>query len=140
MQRLEMELRFDDGNLGVLFIDPVSNEKNEMFRQIYYDLFENGDLLKYKFIKDSLNIENSHHSVGIQIADYISGVFSSILKASDKNDYSIGTKMFYDYVHPNLRRDSLGEIHGFGIREVPRNELNRVWLIKQMKIFNPKTE
>ena len=140
MQRLEMELQVDEDNLGVLFIDPISNEKNELFRSIYYELFENGDFIeKYKFIKDSLNIENSHHSVGIQIADYISGAFSSILKASIDNDYARGVKMFYDYVYPNLRRGFGEAIQGYGIREVPRNKLNRDWLIGQMKNFKPKT-
>lgn len=140
MQRLEMELQIDEGNLGVLFFDPVSNEKNELFRQIYNDLFENGDFIEnYKFIKDSLNIENSHHSVGIQIADYISGSFSSILKASIDNDYSRGVKMFFDSVHPNLRRGWQGKIQGYGIREVTRSVPTRKWLIGQMNHFKPKT-
>jgi len=140
IQRLEMELQVDEDNLGVLFFDPVSNVKNELFRQIYNELFESGDFIeKYSFIKDSLNIENSHHSVGIQIADYISGAFSSVLKASIDNDYSRGVKMFYDYVHPNLRRGWQGDIQGYGIREVPRNVPTRNWLIGQMNIFKPKT-
>ncbi|MBI5373634.1 MAG: DUF3800 domain-containing protein [Sphingobacteriales bacterium] len=138
MQRIEMELQIDEDNLGVLFFDPVSNDKNEQFRQIYNDLFENGDFVKsYKFIKDSLNIENSHHSVGIQITDYISGAFSSILKASENKDYSRGIKMFYDYVHPNLRKSWDGRIQGYGIREVPRNVPNRRWLIDQINKFMP---
>jgi len=134
MQRIEMELEGDDGNLGVLFFDPVSNAKNKLFREVYYDLFQNGDYIKrYKSIKDSLNIENSHHSVGIQIADYISGSFSSVLKASDKNYYQIGVKLFYDYVYPNLRRDRNGEIQGYGIREVPSSDAVREWFNEQMK-------
>ncbi|MDD2608004.1 MULTISPECIES: DUF3800 domain-containing protein [Bacteroidales] len=140
MQRLEMELQVDEGNLGVLFFDPIGNEKNEMFRQFYYELFENGDYIEsYKFIKDSLNIENSHHSVGIQLADYISGAFSSILKASIDNDYSRGVKMFYESVYPNLRRGRNGEIQGYGIREVPRSVPTRNWLVGQMNNFKPKT-
>lgn len=140
MQRIEMELQVDEGNLGVLFFDPVSNDKNELFRQIYNDLFENGDFVEsYKFIKDSLNIENSHHSVGIQITDYISGAFSSILKASIDNDYSRGVKMFFDHVHPNLRRGWNGAIQGYGIREVPSSVPTRKWLIEQMNNFKPKT-
>ena len=96
-------------------------------------------LKNYKFIKDSLNIENSHHSVGIQITDYISGAFSSILKASIDSDYSRGVKMFFDHVHPNLRRSWNGTIQGYGIREVPRCKANRDWLISQMSNFKPKT-
>jgi hypothetical protein len=136
MQRIEMELQVDNDNLGVLFIDPISNDKNEMFRQIYNELFKQGDYINsYKSIKDSLNIENSHHSVGIQIADYISGVFSSILKATPENDYSKGVNMFYEYVYPNLRVGGNGEIQGYGIREVPSNKNNRDWLTEQFNKY-----
>jgi len=127
MQRIEMELQVDVGNLGVLFFDPVSEKKNRMFRQIYYELFENGDFIKkYSFIKDSLNFENSHQSVGIQIADYVSGAFSSVLK-SDYGDYSLGIKMFNKSIKPYLRKHN-GNIFGAGIREVPSNDDTRNWI------------
>lgn len=138
MQRIEMELQVDEGNLGVLFFDPVSQDKNELFRQIYNELFEGGDFIeKYAFIKDSLNIENSHHSVGIQITDYISGAFSSILKASIDNDYGRGVKMFFENVYPNLRRGYQNNIQGYGIREVPRSVPTRKWLVTQINSFDP---
>lgn len=133
MQRIEMLLQNDSDNLGVLFFDPVSPEKNEMFRQIYNALFQDGDFIpEYKFIKDSLNIENSHHSVGIQIADFISGSFSAVLKHSDQKDYSLGIKMFFDYVYPHIRRSPVGKIMGWGIREVPSSTLTRKWAIDQI--------
>lgn len=126
MQRIEMELQSDEENLGVLFFDPVSKDKNELLRQLYYELFEDGDFIKqYKSIKDSLNIENSHHSVGIQIADYISGTFNSVLRTSTDNNYLRGISMFFEYVHPNLRRRWDGAIQGYGIREVPKDTLLR---------------
>lgn len=132
MQRIEMELKDEYGNLGVLFIDPISHEKNEMFREIYYELFENGDFIEnYSFIKDSLNIENSHQSVGIQIADYMSGAFSAILK-SDTGDYSLGIKMFNDSIKPYLRKYR-GNVFGAGIREVPRSDPNRQWIREQIE-------
>lgn len=138
MQRIEMELQKNTHNLGVLFFDPVSTAKNEMFREIYSELYENGDFIdSYSFIKDSLNIENSHHSVGIQIADFISGAFSALLKSNPKVDYSRGTKMFFDSVYPNLRRNWDTGVHGYGIREVPRNRINRKWLINQIKSYKP---
>lgn len=134
MQRLEMELQNNENNLGVLFIDPLNKSKDELFRNIYNELFEGGDFLtKYKFIKDSLNIENSHHSVGIQITDYISGTFNSILKVSPKNDYKFGVQMFYEHVYPNLRKNRNGAIQGFGIREVPRDGNVRAWIIEKLK-------
>lgn len=80
LRRIEMEIQNGD-NLAILFVDPVSNEKNEQFRDLYYNLLEGDEFIKqYSHVKDSLNIENSHQSVGIQIADFVSGVFNSVLR------------------------------------------------------------
>jgi hypothetical protein len=139
MQRIEMELKKDESNLGVLFFDPVSTDKNEMFRQIYNELYMNGDFIEeYQFIKDSLNIENSHHSVGIQIADYISGAFSSLLKTSGNNDYEKGVDMFFESIYPNLRRSYDGSIQGYGIREVTTNYPLRKWLLLKISELRGK--
>lgn len=99
-----------------------------MFREIYNDLFENVDFIENcSFIKDSLNIEHSHQSVGIQIADYISGALRTVLK-SDMSDYSLGIKMFNEHIKPYLRKYK-GNIFGAGIREVPRSNSTRKWII-----------
>lgn len=136
MQRLEMGMAVDDDNLAVLFFDPVGSEKNEMFRQIYSEHYEKGDFIeKYKFIKDSLNIENSHHSVGIQIADYISGAFSAMLKSTPGEDYSRGVKMFNESVKPHLRRGWNGSLYGYGIREVPSSVPTRSWVVTQLAAY-----
>lgn len=129
MQRIEMELQVDEDNLGVLFFDPVSATKNEYFREIYHELFENGDYIEnYGHIKDSLNIENSHHSVGIQIADYISGSFSALVKSGGKVNYQKGLSMFFQSIYPILRKGWNGQIQGYGIREVPRSSRVRSWM------------
>ena len=134
IQRLEMEFQSNSKNLGVLFFDPLNNENDGILRNIYNDLFENGDFIsKYKHIKDSLNFENSHHSVGIQLADYISGTFNSILKTTPKNNYTNGVEMFYNHVYLNLRRSGSGAIQGYGIREVPSNPELRDWLKNKIK-------
>jgi hypothetical protein len=139
MQRIQMELQNDDNNLGVLFIDPVSNEKDKLFREIYHSFYQSGDFISnYKHIKDSLNIEHSHHSVGIQIADFISGCSSSILKVKNgNNSYSNGIKMFFNSVYPNLRRASNGSVHGYGMREVPSSDTVRNWCESQITNHNP---
>ncbi len=138
IRRLEMELQSNANNLGVLFIDPVDNNKNALFRNIYNELFEQGDYISnYKSIKDSLNIENSHHSVGIQIADFVSGTFNSILKISPRKDYKKGVELFYNYIYPNLRRSGSGVIQGYGIKEVPTNSINRLWIKEKIKELKP---
>lgn len=125
MQRIEMQLQSNNENLCVLFFDPVNERKNDLFREIYHDFYLTGDFVqKYNHIKDTLNIEPSHQSVGIQIADFISGAFSSVLKANSSNNYKDGLDMFFDHVYPHLRR-VYGWVYGYGIREVPKSSLVR---------------
>lgn len=128
MQRIEMEVEsLGEDNLAVLFFDPVSEIKNNMFREIYFDFYRNGDFIKqYKHIKDSLNIEYSHQSCGIQIADYIAGAFSSVLKSNSKNNYKDGVEMYFKYIHPYLRKNWVGNRWGYGLREVPRSRSARL--------------
>ena len=122
MQRIEMQIQTRrEENLAVLFFDPVSENTDKLLRDIYFELFNSGDFIdSYKHIKDSLNIEHSHQSVGIQLSDYISGTFSAFLKGRNSGNYDRGKQMFYKYVHPNLRTYN-GTIWGVGIREVPSN-------------------
>ncbi|MGB3346116.1 MAG: hypothetical protein WBA71_02515 [Candidatus Humimicrobiia bacterium] len=47
MQRIEMELQNKEENLCVLFIDPISKEKNKIFRNIYFRLYQNGDFIEH---------------------------------------------------------------------------------------------
>ena len=120
LRRIEMEIQSKD-NLAVLFVDPVNNDKNEQFRDLYYSLINSDDFIKqYGHVKDSLNIENSHQSVGIQIADFVSGVFNSILKKDEKHSYDFATKLFCEYIFPNIR-DHRGNKYGTGIIEIPSN-------------------
>jgi hypothetical protein len=135
MQRIEMEIQSRiDNNLAILFFDPVCESTDKLLRDVYFDLFNSGDFIdSYKHIKDSLNIEHSHQSVGIQLSDYISGTFSSFLKGRDSTNYDRGKQMFYRYVYPNLRKN-YGTIWGVGIREVPSNIVYRRTLFSEMKI------
>lgn len=138
MQRIEMTLQVDEQNLGVLFFDPLNKEKDEMLREIYHELYYQDEFIEnFHFIKDSLNIEKSHHSVGIQIADYISGCFSSILKSEVTNDYTTGVKLFFDYVYPFIRTHH-GKLLGYGIREVPRSKANRDFIQKKLSELRPQ--
>lgn len=90
MQRLEMDMQSDNNNLCVLFVDPVSDKNDKSLREGYASLYQNGDIInRYSHIKDSLNIEHSHHSVAIQMADFLAGAFCSMLSERElgKNIY-----------------------------------------------------
>ena len=128
MQRLEMELQDNDANLCVLFIDPISEEKNRLLREAYSEIFCSGDFIKrYGHIKDSLNLEFSHHSIGIQIADYIAGCFNGFLRG-----YEDSMNIFIERVYPIIRKNSRGNPVGYGVREVPKNKKLRDEIIQRL--------
>ena len=118
MQRIEMELQNSEDNLCILFLDPISKDKNELLRKAYNRLYLEGDFIEnYSHIKDSINFENSHHSVGIQIVDYIAGVFSGFLKG-----YPRSVQIFKNTIKPFIRKNRKDDPFGYGIREVPKND------------------
>jgi len=114
IQRIEMELQVDPNNLCVIFFDPVSNEMNKSFRNVYHDMYESGDFIKtYSHIKDSINLEYSHHSAGIQIADYIAGATNGFFR-----EFEESTNIFNKRIKPFIRKDKTDEPLGWGIIEM----------------------
>ena len=126
MQRVQMELQEDDSNLAVLFLDPVNDNIDSRLREAYSSIYmEDSYIRDFSCIKDSLNVEKSHQSVGIQIADYIAGSFNALIKKSifPHVDYGRGIRMFMNHIYPYLRRSVGGdELFGYGIVVVPRRD------------------
>ncbi len=121
MQRIEMEIQDRDDNLAILFFDPENQEVDSLIRSAYREIYLTGDFIsKYAHIKDSISFELSHHSFGVQIADYIAGIFNGFLR-----NYSISKTLFQECVSDVIRRSPSGEIFGYGVREVPRSDENR---------------
>lgn len=128
MQRIEMELQSHEDNLCVLFIDSISKEKDKFLRNVYSDMCQRGDFIReYSHIKDSLNLEYSHHSTGIQFADYIAGSSGGFLK-----EYPKSKEIFNVRVMPYLRTGDKGEILGYGIIEIPKNKKVRAYIKKKL--------
>lgn len=129
MQRVQKEFEEDENpqtneNLCVIFIDPVSAQINKLLTNSYYELYLHGDYFNQFFtIKDCLHFELSHHSSGIQIADFIAGVTYGYLKGR-KNSVEI----FNWYIRPYLRQCTDGKITGWGIIEIPTDEKVRKYL------------
>lgn len=117
MQRIEMEVQaWDENNLCVLFVDPISQQKDAYFKDVYHELFAHGDFIKdYAHIKDSLVVENSHQSVGIQLADFVAGSFYGLLKGYEQS------KLIFNNNIRNKLRNKDGSVWGYGLREVPKN-------------------
>jgi hypothetical protein len=126
LQRVEYGLNGKTNGFATLFFDPINTKTNEILRNIYKNIYKSGDFVKdYKHIKDSLNIEYSHHSVGIQMADFICGCFIGYLK-----EYSKSVEIFNNNILPNLRKHK-NNILGAGIVEIPtnievRNKINNI--------------
>jgi hypothetical protein len=129
MQRVEMEIQ-GNNNLAILFFDQDSKDTEKHLRNSYHEIYHNGDFIKkYLHIKDSICFEHSHQSVGIQIADYIAGIFNAFLKSE-----TIGCDLM-ECILPILRKSPSGDFLGYGIREVPKDENKRQWLREKMTPF-----
>ncbi|MDB2314734.1 DUF3800 domain-containing protein [Flavobacteriaceae bacterium] len=131
LQRTEYGMNGDLNGFATLFFDPIDTKVSKRLRDTYQKIYKSGDFVKnYKHLKDSLNLEFSHHSVGIQVADFISGCTIGYLK-----QYSRSIQIFNKNIKPNLRT-YLGKIVGAGIIEVPTNKVVRKNIEKIMKENN----
>ncbi|MEZ4873978.1 MAG: DUF3800 domain-containing protein [Flavobacteriaceae bacterium] len=120
LQRVQYETQIEPNDLTVLFFDPIGDKKSKLLRETYFEIQSNGDFVKdYTHIKDSLNLEYSHHSSGIQIADFLAGVMNGVLKGYDRS-----IDIFNKTVRKTLRHYN-NKILGAGICEVPTNYSER---------------
>ena len=121
LQRIELENDSSSDSICIIFFDSISDRKDKLFREIYHKFYLNGDFfLNYEHIKDSINFEYSHHSVGIQLADYISGCFLGVMK-----NYQVSNDIFDKIILPAIRSNEEGNVLGYGIMEVPTNSDDR---------------
>lgn len=132
LQRTQFQTQLKADDLAVIFFDPLSDNKNKMLREVYFEIQTNGDFVKaYTHIKDSLNLEYSHHSTGIQLADFLSGVIVGVLKGYDRS-----VQIFNNAVRPTLRRYN-DQVLGAGICEVPTSNIERQRLREHFKKNSP---
>lgn len=118
MQRIEMELQSDKENLAVLFIDALNARDDKNLREAYSNIYKNGDFIQnYDHILDNLNLEYSHQSAGLQVADYLAGAFFSLI-----TDRPLGKKLFKKYIFDCLRKNQSGEFMGFGVIHIPKSD------------------
>ncbi len=116
MQRIQYEIQSDVDNLSIIFLDPPSSERErQMFLEIYREIFLNDRFVEgYKNLKDTLNFELSHHSVGIQIADYLAGCFNGFMRGFPES-----IKIFKEIVYPMIRKNQHNNPLGWGLIEIP---------------------
>lgn len=133
LQRIQFDLDANDPdneNLCLIFLDPVSERVNKILMESYNNLFIYGDrFMNFSKIKDCLHFELSHHSCGIQIADYIAGITFGFLQ---NRDYSVG--VFNRQISHLIRTRPHGKIMGYGIIEIPTNRRVRTFLSEQFQV------
>jgi hypothetical protein len=66
----------------------------------------------YKNLVESLFLQPSHQSIGIQLADLVAG---AVWRKFERQD-----DRFYDLVEPTLRRSRTGQVMGYGLAKVPK--------------------
>jgi hypothetical protein len=118
MQRIEMEIQSNPDNLAILFLDSENQEMERLLRAAYREIYLADDFIReYAHIKDSILFELSHHSFGIQMADYTAGIFNGFLRGFNES-----SDLFLKFIYPLVRRDkSSGTILGYGITEIPKD-------------------
>jgi Protein of unknown function (DUF3800) len=127
MQRIQKDLESPEGsfpeNLCLIFIDPTASPKvNKLLTDIYNELFIKGDrFTTFSTIKDCLHFELSHHSCGIQIADYIAGITGGYLQGGE---YSVN--VFNRRIRSLIRCSPNGKTMGYGIIEIPTERKERI--------------
>jgi len=137
IQRIDMDCRDHDSFVCFFFDHEKSLEK--LFQNAYAELIKKGDAYReYKNSKDSLNFEISHHSVGIQIVDYLSGCFKNFLKGYDDS-----LKLFKKYILEKVRkvegkiyRWKNNELDAYGIIEIPINKGTPRLRLREKIVFN----
>jgi hypothetical protein len=133
MQRTQFELQVKKNNLGILFIDDIENKKNKALKDACFQILKNGDFIKdYSCLIDSIQIDYSHQSIGLQMADYAAGAFGSYIKGfKDFDSYKLGIKMFKENLFPILRKSNENEYFGWGIIVVPKQDSFKSYLKKE---------
>lgn len=123
MQRIQMQIQMEADNLAVFFFDSKSKKIDYKLKEIYQSVYQEGDFIeRYTHIIDSIVFDWSHHSIGIQFADYCAGVFYGLLKSHKKS-----FELFRNRIWQKVRNQD-GDCFGYGICEVPSNAENRNYL------------
>ncbi len=124
-----MHVQSKRNNVSILFLDSVNPKIDKYLRDIYHDIYQERDFIKENsHIFDSIAFGLSHHSFGIQLADYCVGILNGCLKKME-----VAIELFNDLIWPKIRKSSKEngkekKVWGYGILEVPTNNDNRKWL------------
>ena len=99
---------------GMVVADHRGGGDDKRLRQHHQKLlYSSGQYVsEYKNLTESLFLQKSEMSIGIQLADMVAGaVWRKFERGDDR---------WYKLVEPTLRRSRTGNVNGYGIIKVPR--------------------
>lgn len=119
LQRINNELK--KKGFATFIVDEMSNRDSLKIKEVCHQIIENGDIVAYSTLYSGILFEKSNLSVGIQLADYVAGIFNSFLKSMDsnKNNYQYAREKFVSFIFSRIRRSN-DDFMGYGIREITR--------------------
>lgn len=127
-QRVQMQLENSGQGVAMFIMDELDSETDRKTKNSCHSLISKGDMfVKFNNIFPSVMVDFSHQNYGIQLADYVSGVATGILKyASVKKGYEFARDLYGKFIANKLRRNNKnGEVRGCGVLDVPHNSYLR---------------
>lgn len=99
---------------GIIVCDHRGSRDDKLLRAHHQMLVHaaGGFTSSYANLVESLFLQPSHQSIGIQLADMVAG---AVWRKFERNDDS-----FYNMLEPSLRRSRGGQVGGYGIIKVPK--------------------
>lgn len=119
-QRAQLDAKNNDKDFYLVIIDDINEETLDVLRKKCSDLLHNGDkFVKYSNVNQSLLVEKSEQSAGIQLADYSAGIFNSVAKRYilAQNNYDYANQLYLSYIAPKIR-NSYKRLLGYGIIKI----------------------
>lgn len=126
-QRIQMDLR-PRNEFAVFIMDELNAETIKQIKAVCHEFTVNGDFIRnYGNVYHSILTESSNQSAGIQLADYAVGAMYGYLRRAfiAPDNYAFATDIYNDYIYRKLRHSAIGNIMGYGIREVPKHQTLR---------------
>ena len=106
----------DQDSLGIIVSDHRGRDSDKMFRANHDTLIgrRNNSRSGYDRLIEGLFLQDSCHSVGIQIADYVAGAIHRAYCFDDGEHASI--------LKPRVRNNGSGQIVGYGLVQHPKGK------------------
>ena len=107
--------------VAVFIMDELNTETMKQIKPVCHEFTVNGDFIRnYENVYHRILTECSNQSAGIQLADYVAGAMYGYLRRSfiDPDNYSFAADLYKDYIAGKIRRNAVGNVMGFGVREV----------------------